>query len=273
MPVDVVHWNPIRRRPGVAGRFLPKRRVNNFGDLIGPVIVRHITQVKKLAEPVDERRLVAVGSIMHFARPGDVVWGAGINGKEMEKPIAENLDVRAVRGPRTREILEDLGLDVPEIYGDPALLWSRFWPRSSYTQGAPESAWHDVTVVPNLHDLGNMRGPHVVSPIGSPASIISKIALSRFVCGSSLHAIILAEAFGIPARLVKASAEPSFKYDDYYAGTGRPNYTPAATVAEAIEVGGEAPLDFNAQKLWDAFPTDLWTDSAASTATPTGVSG
>ncbi|MEV4687288.1 polysaccharide pyruvyl transferase family protein [Microbacterium sp. LWH3-1.2] len=262
MPVEVVHWNPIRRRGGAFGQFLPKRPVNNFGDLIGPALVARITSDMRLREPGDNKRLVSVGSIMHFARSGDVVWGTGINGKELSKPIPEDLDVRAVRGPRTRELLQARGVHVPEVFGDPALLWSHFWPLDSYIAENPKAHRREVTVVPNFHDLGRMRGPHVVSPIGSPFDVVRQIALSKFVCGSSLHGIALAESFGIPARLIVPGAEASFKYDDYYAGTGRRTYKPARTAAEAIDMGGERGPEFDASKLLGAFPMDLWDEAS-----------
>ena len=46
---------------------------------------------------------------------------------------------------------------------------------------------------------------------------------------SSLHGIVIAEAYGVPAVLVASSTEPVFKYEDYYAGTGRELPAPAAT--------------------------------------------
>ena len=258
MPVEVVHFNPLRRRPGLRGRFLPKRPLNNFGDLIGPIIVAHLIEQRGLRQPEHTRRLLAVGSIMKLSRPGDTVWGTGVNGKSMDAGAAPDIDVRAVRGPRTRETLLGLGTDVPEVYGDPALLWSRFWPREEYLRDNGGRTRHEVTVVPNFHDRGKAVGPHVVDPLQDPLEVVREIALSDFVCGSSLHGIVIAESFGIPARLVKPGAEPSFKYDDYYAGTGREVHSAAASVDEAIRLGGEPPAVFDGDALLAAFPEDLW---------------
>jgi pyruvyltransferase len=257
MPIEVVHFNPRRRRPGLLGYVRPKRALNNFGDLIGPVIVDRIAAELNLIQPPDTRRLVAVGSIMKLTRPGDVVWGTGVNGKSMDVGAAPDLDVRAVRGPRTRNMLREHGTDVPEIFGDPALLWPRYWPREHYLQQNPGTRYA-VGVVPNFHDRATMTGPHVIDPLGPLHEVIRDIALSDFVCGSSLHGIIIAEAFGIPARLVKPGAEDAFKYDDYYYGTGRDSYDVAMTVEEAIDGGGEAPGSFDADALFSAFPKDLY---------------
>lgn len=258
MPVDVVHYNPPLRRPGLLKYLLPKRPIGNFGDLIGPIIVGQMVEQFGLRQPSGERRLVAVGSIMKLTQPGDVVWGAGVNGKSMSAGAAPDIDVRAVRGPRTRDLLVSLGTRVPEIYGDPALLWNRFWPRDWYRLKEPQRAHRAVTVIPNFHDLPLVRDRDTLSPLGDPHDLAREIAFSDFVCGSSLHGVILAESFGIPARLVVSSTEPSFKYDDYYSGTGRSSYTPAASVKEAIEMGGEPPAVFDADALLRAFPQDLY---------------
>lgn len=255
MPVTIVHFNPKRRRPGVLGRLLPRRPLNNFGDLLGPLIVERIKQERGLHEPAEDRRLVTVGSILRLTRPGDVIWGSGINGKSMDLGAAPDLDVRAVRGPRTLNLLRDAGTVVPEVFGDPALLWSRFWPRESYFDGGSRQP---LVVVPNHNDRRTVEGPEVVSPLGDPHDIIGRIARSDFVCGSSLHGIVIAEAFGIPARLIRSAVEPAFKYDDYYFGTGRSSYRPATSVDEAVLLGGEDPAVFNADALLEAFPTDLY---------------
>lgn len=49
----------------------------------------------------------------------DTIWGTGINGKVSEDLHKfEKLDVRAVRGPLTRNYLISKGINCPEVYGD-----------------------------------------------------------------------------------------------------------------------------------------------------------
>jgi pyruvyltransferase len=78
------------------------------------------------------------------------------------------------------------------------------------------------------------------------------------VTGSSLHAVVIAESLGIPARLIRSSTEPVFKYEDYYRGSGRQGFTSAANLGEARERGGEHPVSWSAEPLLRAFPADLW---------------
>jgi pyruvyltransferase len=202
-----------------------------------------------------DKRLLTVGSIMHFAKPGDVVWGTGINGKRHGLAEHPALDVRAVRGPLTRRILQEAGNDVPEVYGDPGLLWSRFWPREHYAASADQA----VGIVPNLHDWPRYSSdPRAINPRGEVHEVISRIARCEFIASTSLHGLVIAESFGIPARLVPPSTEPMHKYHDYYGGTGRPAVRVAATVDQAIEMGGETPPDWDGDALLGAFPLDLW---------------
>lgn len=256
MPVQVVHFNPQRPRVrGPLGRIF-REPLNNFGDVIGPVLVRRIVEQRGLVEPEQDRRLVAVGSIMKLSRPGDVVWGTGVNGKSMDVGGGADLDVRAVRGPKTRSVLMDAGVSVPEVFGDPILLWSQYWPGQQYlAQGAAR----DVTVVPNYNDFPSYKADsRAVDPRIAYHDVIGTIVRSNFVCGSSLHGIVIAESYGIPARLIGSAHEPQFKYDDYYLGTGRASYKTASSVEEAIAMGGEEPPAFDADRLLNAFPEDMW---------------
>jgi pyruvyltransferase len=260
--INVVHWNPSR--PVVAGRLgklIPiKKPINNFGDLLGPIIVDRIVELLGLQRPEDDReekRLLAVGSILRLARTGDVVWGIGANGKSLDGAFAfDSLDVRAVRGPLTAEFLRGKGIAVPEVFGDPGLLVGRLWDFEHW-QGIRGA--RDVTVIPNLNDAGSTaRDSRIVGPRDEVGSVIKAISSSRFVTGSSLHAIVVAESFGIPARLIRSDKEPEFKYLDYYRGTGRSGFTPASSVEEAIDMGGEAAPQWDSEPLMSAFPRDLW---------------
>ena len=68
---------------------------------------------------------------------------------------------------------------------------------------------------------------------------IRAILDSEFVISTSLHGLVLADAYGIPARMLRITEnEPLFKYQDYYEGTGRSTFTFATSVEEALTMGG-----------------------------------
>jgi len=74
--------------------------------------------------------------------------------------------------------------------------------------------------------------------------ILNKIRAASFVLSSSLHGIIMADAFGVPARLVVAELhENLFKYEDYYASTGRSDIARlvARNISHGYALGGCEP--------------------------------
>jgi pyruvyltransferase len=261
--VDVFSWNPRRSRlPHALTKRLPMEigsRVNNFGDLLGPLVVARILAMNKIdirAAPSD-RRLLSVGSVLHLARDNDVIWGTGVNGKIQDiHYVFRTLDVRAVRGPRTLEFLSGRGVDAPTIYGDPVLLLPIVMPELvSWAQAKQYS----LTIVPNFNDFPSYEPASTLLDPRSPVDVcLRRIAQSEFIVGSSLHAIVIAESLGIPARLISSSIEDPFKYEDYYLGTGRPDAEVADTVEDAVRIGGERGPSFDAHRLLEAFPFDLW---------------
>lgn len=253
----VVHWNP--RASLGTGRILTRihvgRRVGNFGDLLGPLIVRRIRDSLGIEGSLTRgRRLLTVGSILHLAREGDVVWGSGINGKMLQHPYPP-LDVRALRGPLSAERLKRAGVEAPAVYGDPALLIPQLW-RDEELAITRRSG--GTVLVPNLHDRPGFPAD-ALDPRADPLSCVRAIASASLVVSSSLHGLVVAEAYGVPAVLVASSTEPTFKYEDYYLGTGRPLPRPAATWREGLETAPAPPIaDWAPETLLGAFPADLF---------------
>ncbi len=261
--VELFSWNPRRSRlPHSVTKRLPieiGRRVNNFGDLLGPLLVARILAMHRVnprTAPSD-RRLLSVGSVLHFARDHDVIWGTGVNGKRPDSDYAFSaLDVRAVRGHRTRDFLADRGVEAPAIFGDPVLLLPLVAPE---LVSCARLKQYPLTVVPNFNDFPTYEpAPTLLDPRSPVEVCLKRIAQSEFVAGSSLHAIVVAESLGIPARLISSSIEDPLKYEDYYLGTGRSDPEVADTVEEAVRMGGERGPVFDARRLLAAFPLDLW---------------
>lgn len=237
----------------------------NFGDYISLKLVERIVQgpVKSYTKraKIPEKKLLTSGSIISFAFDDDVIWGSGINGKLQKKKDYHftKLDVRCVRGPLTRAFLmTHFEIDCPEIYGDPALLFPYFFPEFKKKQ-RPK---YDYLIIPHYaeeHLFNKNEWDNVVYCTDPWEEIIEKITDSRLVISSSLHGLIIAEAYDIPARLLRmTNEEPLFKYQDYYFGTNRPNFQFATTVDEALEMGGEFPFECDLRKIFQAFPFEYW---------------
>ncbi|NIH56893.1 pyruvyl transferase [Brooklawnia cerclae] len=196
--------------------------------------------------------------MMHFLRHGDHVWGTGINGK-IPDPIRvkpDEVEIYAVRGPRTWGVLTQHGFNVPHVFGDPAILLAEVDKRFQLNT---QQKTRRITVIPNLNDISTYRShPGFVSPLQDPLTVAREIATSELVVGSSLHALILADVLGVPSRWVTSSVESPFKYIDYYEGTGRDAPAPAENVEQAIRIGGIEPYAEKPNGLIEAFPRHLF---------------
>lgn len=260
--VDIIHWNPKVRF--FKKKFLRKipinKKTNNFGDLIGPLVANTLLKQRGLINSDNnKKRLLTVGSIIHFAQTDDTIWGSGILGNAKNELYQfTDLDIRAVRGPLTRKFLqENFSIKVPEIYGDPALLIPSLFPEIK--QKALHKKKYALTIIPHFLEYESFKHlPNTINPQAPLFKILDRIAQSELVVGSSLHAIIIAEAFGVPSQLYQSHHEHLFKYQDYYEGTGRNKFIMAKSIEEAIKLGGEPPCIFDPSSLIEAFPYDLW---------------
>ena len=240
----------------------------NFGDYLSPKLVERIVgqpvRIFRRHPKNKDKKLLAIGSLISFAANDDVIWGTGINGKLLKKESYnfDRLDVRAVRGPLTRQFLYDnFQINCPEIYGDPALLIPHFFPEFQ-KQNFPSRDFILILHYSEEKLFPKSEYPYVVYSTDHWEEIIRTILDSKFVVSTTLHGIIVAEAFGIPARLLRLTeTEPLFKYQDYYCGTGRPHFQFATSLEEALSMGGEPPFQCDLEKLYDAFPFEFWPNS------------
>jgi len=229
----------------------------NFGDDLSHVIVEKILNrpISFRSLSTKEKILFSTGSVLHFARDNDVIWGSGFR----ENPLSENrfhkLDVRAVRGPRTRDFLLKMGINCPEIYGDPAVLMAHLFPEFK-----KEAPIYDYIIIPNIGEIAAfVPYKNVVLPTLPWDEIVQQMMKTKLVISSSLHGIIVAESFGVPARLLKMTwIEPLLKYQDYYESTGRAEFKYATSVLEALQMEGESKSQIDINPLLNSFPWDYF---------------
>src|SRR5699024_8143448 len=74
------------------------------------------------------KHLYAVGSVITAGIQDCTIWGSGILYTNLIYRLKNrNLDIRSVRGPFTRTILMEYGYNVPNKYGDPAILMTEIY--------------------------------------------------------------------------------------------------------------------------------------------------
>lgn len=194
--------------------------VRNFGDELGPVILSRLGHPVERVDDISEANIVTIGSLMEHAaihaRPGTVVWGSGVMYGDLL--AAAHLDVRAVRGRITAHAL---GVDVP--LGDPGCLVPYLWHRPPPRYG--------VGVVRHYMDTRDYPWADlVIDARGDVDEVIEQIGSCRRVASSSLHGLIVADAWGIPTMRLHHPevAGGDVKWADWISGAGDPESLVAA---------------------------------------------
>ena len=241
-------------------QLLSKARTNNLyawighknvGDELSFYLVEKITGKKFLLKepPFQTKTLIAIGSLLttKTLSSNSIIWGAGTL-LPLSRPYLRHRisrffrqiktlsffkpDVRAVRGPKTREVLLEMGIPCPENYGDPAILLPRY-----YKPKVDDARRYKAGLI--LHHIQSLKIPRdSLKALGIlPISIlresseeieqfIDEIVSCEKIFSSSLHGIILAQAYGIPAQWIQIENQPILndsphKFLDYFLGAGQ----------------------------------------------------
>lgn len=242
----------------------------NWGDdvnLILPELISGKKVVPRRFTLFSGKRInyLCIGSIVaQLSNKQGIIWGSGAISPKMklqEKPMK----VCAVRGPLTRKFLLEQGVDCPEIYGDPALLFPRFYKPSMEKK-------YKLGIIPHycdkaktwLDNYRKMKEVYVfdIQNYGSWSSFIDRVNECEFILSSSLHGIILSDAYGIPNCWVEFSddIDKSFKFNDYYLSVGKERSKPIKLerfypLEELLEFRKNwSPILFDSEKLLAVCP-------------------
>jgi hypothetical protein len=206
----------------------------NYGDLLGRYLVEKISgkrvvwanpskfSITNFFSPI----YVTIGSILTQVTSHCIVWGSGVISKEYTIKKAKFL---AVRGPQTRAHLLNQGYDVPEVYGDPAVLLPRFYHPKIEKK-------YSLGIVPHYKDFERVNqwfgGDKSILIIDLMTNNIEETTNQFLQCesiiSSSLHGVIVAHAYEIPAVWQKFSEDvfgDDIKYQDYFESVQLKPYT------------------------------------------------
>jgi pyruvyltransferase len=237
---------------------------NNFGDILNPLLIQYLTKKKVInvrSEYCDKAHMLAIGSILDRATSSSIVWGSGYISESsiyIEKPKK----IYAVRGPKTRDKLLEQGVECPEVFGDPALLMPSFY--------CPElTKKYSIGILPHYVDKKNKwldSLPEDVKIIDvqnpNPLKVIDQMLECEMIASSSLHGIIISDAYKIPSVWIQLSENVkggAFKFEDYFLSVGREVKTPfiikeKSTIIDLMHVAELHKIKINLGKLLDQFP-------------------
>lgn len=193
----------------------------NFGDLLTPLLLQHFSGLPVSWGPLKDADLVCVGSILdQLPQHWDgVVIGSG-KLREASHVDLSCAKVLALRGPLTAQSVKGVRGDF--ALGDPGLLADEL---------VTVNKEHELGIVPHWSDTKLEHRPEfqrykplIIRPSGDPLEVLRQIGSCRKIISSSLHGIIVSDAFGIPRRTEMAERMPreggDFKFRDYSASVG-----------------------------------------------------
>lgn len=196
---------------------------NNLGDNLNKPILEWLGYKVEYTSIRKQRgKFVGIGSIMSCVRENDTVWGAGIIRYNQNLAPGIKAKYLAVRGKKTRAMLLKAGAKVPEVYGDPALLLPLMY-------NPKIKPIYEVGYIPHYVQKDTFKRSHpeahaIDIQTMDWKSFVDQIKQCRKIISSSLHGLIIAEAYGILTEWRDWGGGvigDGFKFIDYYSATDR----------------------------------------------------
>lgn len=233
----------------------------NFGDELSEYLLYHLTGEHPLLVALDKKnKLLAIGSIINNKSlyTDSYIWGAGFLSEEVRVnltafPVTRfcsqlfhmigcKTKIYALRGPLSRKKIEGqsfanylnskMFVDPENLaYGDPAVLLPLIYQgKSAATTSKVGLIFHHVQSVPDaIKQYLEQNGIRIINierqGYEAIESFIDEVCSCDKVFSVSLHGIIVAQAYGIPAQWLQIEDYPlqnnnEFKFNDYFLGVG-----------------------------------------------------
>jgi pyruvyltransferase len=234
----------------------------NFGDLLSPILIQELSgrpilyknstlsikaritiiakgiltlrfkRIKTIIFPL-QKTLLGIGSIITWGNRYSAVWGAGFMNRDETYRSSNNIYL--VRGKLTDMRLKELGYKGCSNYGDPALLlpllYNNTTPKKNRLGIIPH--WREVDDFNRLYGdkyyIINLRTRDV-------KKVIQEIQSCQYILSTSLHGIIVAHAYHIPALWIEKGniGTDGFKFHDYFSSVDIPFYDGFKNIEEIL---------------------------------------
>lgn len=232
--VEIFH-NPIIVNGSVAIGYNGKPICSNWGDDINYWLFREICEqpIVMYSQSVLNRlfrrkHILGIGSIIGMCSSRrSIIWGSGFLDTSIRN-INLPAEIRAVRGPLTRKKLIEMGIDCPEIYGDPAMLIKKIYnPKVKKRYQIGIIAQHRLIDQETARRIfGQSDQLHYIDIVnyGEWHTFIDEILSCNAIISSSLHGLIMSETYGVPSvwmELPTNDFDKRIKYYDFYQSIGK----------------------------------------------------
>lgn len=204
----------------------------NWGDFINPTLInelqeKEVVSFKRIYNIKKKPAVFGIGSILNTNLENAVIWGSGFiqYPQQVQKPPKEIL---ALRGKLTAGYFEKMGVPHNNVYGDPALLLPTIYnpvKEKKFRLGIVPH-YTEVNYFMENKFLQSQKDIKIITPMvekDKPYEIIDEVLECEHIISSSLHGLILADAYKIPSarfRFQKKVIGDDFKFNDYYSGVG-----------------------------------------------------
>ena len=200
----------------------------NFGDAINPLIVGHVSGRKVEHQGPRKADMFAIGSMLQVVKRSHkekrdkddiVVWGTGLLNPVFGHDFLDNVELALVRGPITAALLKR----EMKRFGDPGLLINDVLPFERERQDRIGIVPHlSLMDDPDLMAFAKSDPAYLlIDPRGDACEVCLQIASCAHVFASSLHGLIVADAYGVPNTWITPTGKSGLKYLDYAASIGR----------------------------------------------------
>lgn len=241
---------------------------NNWGDALNPILIQNLSGKKPiLSEEIinlkNQDVYSVIGSVLDIiSNKNLVVWGSGFISSSSRFKVKPR-KIYAVRGPLTRELIINQGIDCPKVYGDPALLYPLFYKpetKKKYKMGIiPHFADQNNQLINKFKNEPDILIINILSRINE---VVDNICCCEMIASSSLHGIIAADAYKVPSIWVEFSGNvigSGFKFYDYFESVGRTNEKPLritenTTIQNIYDESRNYKIDIDLGKLIDVCP-------------------
>ena len=236
--VDDHTWRGIRHR--------------NWGDDLNYYFLRELTGRPvvmyhnfKLAKWFRLKNYLCIGTLLdavNYSNAQTIVWGSGVSGQE--RSFVHPKKILSVRGPKTKEFCDRYGVQCSEVYGDPALLLTLVYqPCRGVQRSTSASCVQEVQkatfrlgIIPHVVDLHHpvieeIRDKHAdeiliidLAHYEKWTDVIDQICSCERILSSSLHGLIVSDAYQVPSCWIELSGKISggyFKFVDYASSVDR----------------------------------------------------
>jgi hypothetical protein len=225
----------------------------NFGDYLSPVLVEKLSGRKVEYSPVQNADLIAVGSVLGRERKAKYwwggkrrlhIWGAGTGSEQAI--YSGHHHYHAVRGALTLAQIQ--GAPAQVALGDPGLLAPLVLDREADKTAKKIR----VGIIPHYADqsepavaelAASIPGAKVIDVFLPVCQVLEEISSCDFVFSSSMHGLIVADAFAVPNHwlLLSRGRISEYKFADYYSAFGLAEVLPLLP-CELVD-GGVGLLD------------------------------